>query len=729
MDYDSSGPSVSPTLTMSPTSSPLPSLPPGGVGVSISATPTTATPSPSTANQSKSSQQSSPNVGSSSQATTSAPSLTPPFPKSLPSQSEPLVTFAPPNQIQSPPTNVISSPSPTSTPPEVKLRRRQREAEASKLNKDPSSTSSTTSSTQSSRQQLMFRLQNRTISTHGSDHGRLLKDALDLYFESSTTTQKDESNEKLDAYVSEVFRQLDYHKCGTISREDFDILCEVLNISHSPLQSYRNSGIEWLSTYKPRPNSPVNPLRLDKLGEVKYRNPRGFRLSSPPPEFLYTIGPRPFWELWPHKKRKRKRLTIDDFKRSLLEQWAKHVGLNFRLSSYVPPVKCHEVVDGVDNATLQVVNKDDLIETVQQNGDRNGVVLRNEVNYKSRMGGFPYSSRSRRILSRLRKLSRRSHILTRVSRNLRSRRNFREHEGTTVKKNDANLQQHVGGSAVDHRVPPASEVDGSSNIEMGTEMSRLKSDRPRNGTRSKTNAEQNPISPTHTCQKEKSEETNNNRSAFLKHRKVESLEQQVSRQREEIIDLKEVVQDLRSSLQLSDAQNLALQVILRKMAKAEVQLPLSNQEMFRAKMNESEKQLENLVKELKEMSQVRYPTYNGGNGVHFNHNNNNHHGTNSSSGSTNNFGFSPGSVNDQSLEEEIQNTSEALGGTRAELAATEKELKATAFKLKEAASPDSPDNNSKKLGAKQKKNEPKNMDLGEAYKALERAQEELNRMR
>lgn len=52
------------------------------------------------------------------------------------------------------------------------------------------------------------------------------------------------------------------------------------------------------------------------------------------------------------------------------------------------------------------------------------------------------------------------------------------------------------------------------------------------------------------------------------------LEKQVENQQTEITGLRDVVEDLRSSLQLSDAQNLALQVLLKKMAKAEVQLPV-----------------------------------------------------------------------------------------------------------------------------------------------------------
>ena len=70
----------------------------------------------------------------------------------------------------------------------------------------------------------------------------------------------EESSASLDYYIGEVFRQLDYNRTGTVAREDFELLCEVLGLaSGSPSSSgFRNSGIEWLSSYMPRPNSPVS---------------------------------------------------------------------------------------------------------------------------------------------------------------------------------------------------------------------------------------------------------------------------------------------------------------------------------------------------------------------------------------------------------------------------------------------------------------------------------------
>ena len=94
---------------------------------------------------------------------------------------------------------------------------------------------------------------------------------------------------------------------------------------------------------------------------------------------------------------------------------------------------------------------------------------------------------------------------------------------------------------------------------------------------------------------------------------VDRLERRLSEQQEEITSLKECVTHLRGSLQLSDAQNLALQVLLKKMSKAESRLPHVEKSVFRSQMKKSEQQLENLVSELKEMSRTQYPSINSNN--------------------------------------------------------------------------------------------------------------------
>ncbi len=223
--------------------------------------------------------------------------------------------------------------------------------------------------------------------------------------------------------------------------------------------------------------------------------------------------------------------------------------------------------------------------------------------------------------------------------------------------------------------------------------------------------------------------------------KLDNLRVKVAHQQEEIGELRGVVQDLRSSLQLSDAQNLALQVLLRKVARAEGQLvngEASSQSQhqaassvstglimpgslvgrhapgvtsagaagerrsaFRARMDESERQLENLVRELKEMSQVRYPTLQQGTQHHHNgvlSTTNNNQGTASSSASTTNVYFANGgggggagtdevdaasatrAVGD--LEDRLDETAAAIGGARTELVAAEAELGQTAERLR-----------------------------------------------
>ena len=175
----------------------------------------------------------------------------------------------------------------------------------------------------------------------------------------------------LDDYIREIFRQLDYKHTGSVTREDFTLLCEVLGLNTTPPTSKRNSGLEWLASYRPRPNSPGSPLRwklyyyfyllqcllytisskiaffkciilklyltgsaiyctlfrLDKLKDVKYKHngPKPL-VKEHPTSFLWTLGPRPFWELWPNKKRRKKHLNVDEFAKCLLEQWAKTYG-------------------------------------------------------------------------------------------------------------------------------------------------------------------------------------------------------------------------------------------------------------------------------------------------------------------------------------------------------------------------------------------------------------------
>ena len=83
-------------------------------------------------------------------------------------------------------------------------------------------------------------------------------------------------------------------------------------------------------------------MRFDKLSDVKFKNSKA--AGKPPlptptptptsttvtngtsdsrPNFLFTLGPRPFWELWPLKRSKKKHLTAIEFRACLLDRWAK----------------------------------------------------------------------------------------------------------------------------------------------------------------------------------------------------------------------------------------------------------------------------------------------------------------------------------------------------------------------------------------------------------------------
>ena len=150
-------------------------------------------------------------------------------------------------------------------------------------------------------------------------------------------------------------------------------------------------------------------------------------------------------------------------------------------------------------------------------------------------------------------------------------------------------------------------------------------------------------------------------------------------QQTEIDSLKNVIDDLRSSLQLSDAQNLALQVVLKRMNKAEAQLPLVEKSEYEAKIQKSEKQLENLISELKEMSQTKYPT----------------------------LPSQIYSTSSSSQEQEME-----LSTTQLYLSSVQKELRGIACRLSQSPT-----------------NTIKDMSLSEAFDALVEAQIEIEKMR
>ncbi|CAB4057847.1 unnamed protein product [Lepeophtheirus salmonis] len=459
-----------------------------------------------------------------------------------------------------------------------------------------------------------------TNGTEESQAGWILKHALDLHFLKERPFLEDTPpfDPPLAEYIKEVFIQLDYHKTGTVSREDFDILCRFLDITSSPPQSYRNSGIEWLSSY--RTHSPVSPLKADKISDVKYhRSTEGGEsegtssLSTRPssiqnPNFLFTFGPRPFWELWPQKKRRKKRLNFEEFTRSLLEQWAKSKGISLsKVNHCFPPIV---VPPRRRKGTYRTKYYRLLPEDSTPPSEPKHVVI------LQRPSSFD-DTRTKRFVRNANRISRRCHFLKRLSR-----------------------RSHF-----------------------------------------------NPLLPRPS--------------------QVEALEKQVIQQKGEIKSLREAIHEMRSSLHLSDAQNLALQVLLRKMKDISSGVgasPSSSSEVkpsFASRsVAESEKQLENLVHELREMSQTKYPSV-GSSSAH------------QASYSSNNSTLYNTKLDDSPFEEEIAATSAALGGAKDDLILTQKELQQTVLKLQ----------------LKEIELEENSMNLTDAYKALELAQEELNKLR
>ena len=566
-----------------------------------------------------------------------------------------------------------------------------------------------------------------------NEAGRLLKFCLEKHFgqpneQSGINGGGSCQDEALDNYITEVFHQLDYHRCGTVSREDFDTLCEVLDLRPAsrptsgagavPTTShYRLSGLEWLSSYRTdRGRSPLSPLRTDKLSEVKYRGPKrpldqkdGATVQPQPPNFLFTIGPRPFWEMWPQKKRRKRRLTIDDFKRALLEQWAKTHGIASNrvsvlfsplinlasASNPTSPIKVASIAQQMTAASNGIHHRNHrhirsvrvqpipVVDTVDHARNGHAATHRSQgyIN-KGRNGlhhqqpqqpqrSVHYETRTKRFFRRLARVSRRVHFIRRLSRRIR-----RENIGPP-------LQPRIPSSSINPALRP--ESIKSQDMTDHHIPAEARPERPE---------------PVHKVMEQQVPQPPNVEKQ--KHR-VHLLERQVEHQQTEISGLRDVVEDLRSSLHLSDAQNLALQVLLKKMSKAEVEA--MGPPEFRTHMNESEKHLENLVKELKEMSQTRYPRYLP--------NANNMNGASSSTAtSINNEGCNM-TLPDFVLEDEVQETSKVLGEASDELKAATNELEVLASVTRLSSSPDAEEE----------------ISLQEAYRALETATNELNKMR
>merc|ERR1712098_116056 len=68
----------------------------------------------------------------------------------------------------------------------------------------------------------------------------------------------------------------------------------------------------------------MGPIRMDKIGEAEYRTANKSMPQRDPLQtsFLWTLGSRPFWELWPNKRLKKKRMNLEEFIQCLMLRWA-----------------------------------------------------------------------------------------------------------------------------------------------------------------------------------------------------------------------------------------------------------------------------------------------------------------------------------------------------------------------------------------------------------------------
>ena len=484
---------------------------------------------------------------------------------------------------------------------------------------------------------VVLRRNSRNVINNINESGRLLNSALARHFRSLHCNGSNGPadvpatvlSENLYNYIKDVFLQLDSHHAGYVSREDFEALCEILQIEKSPPISKRNSGLQWLSSYHPRPNTPASPIRVDRLNEAKYKPTGPKPPEKDPTSFLYTIGPRPFWELWPHKKYKKKNLKLEDFIQCLLDQWAKTHGYPLIKYAYI--------------------NKD--IKSTPQP----------DIN-KLSDSHLADDTRVQRLKRSMVRLTKRYHKLERMS------------KISPASSDQVSASQRQNGNLNGTR-------NGDPAIHTNGNVNGIKNGFPKtNGHVKETNG------PSNGFKIKKS-------SFFNSSKRIERLEKQVIQQQTEIQSLTDVVEHLRSSLQLSDAQNLALQVLLKKMAKAESKLPVAEPSDFRNQIKQSEQQLENLVSELKEMSQTKYPTI----------------PSNIYSGST--CSFNDTTQLDLGIEEELERSHESISGVQKDLTSTQKQLKDI----------------SKQLEPKESIREDLNMK--EAYKALLKTEKEIEKLR
>ena len=118
----------------------------------------------------------------------------------------------------------------------------------------------------------------KNVTNNASESGRLLNSALARHFrrlqcqvsqvQHAEVTSDDSArllSDNLYHYLVDVFSQLDSGHSGFVTRQDFESLCEILELDPAPSSSLtpgsRSSGLQWLSSYHPRPGTPASPIR------------------------------------------------------------------------------------------------------------------------------------------------------------------------------------------------------------------------------------------------------------------------------------------------------------------------------------------------------------------------------------------------------------------------------------------------------------------------------------
>ena len=114
----------------------------------------------------------------------------------------------------------------------------------------------------------------RSVVNNATESGRLLNSALARHFRrlhcngnNAGGGSMDGLSDNLYLYIRDVFNQLDSGHTGYVSRQDFLSLCEILELDMSqtpgpgPGSNTRTSGLQWLSSYHPRPGTPASPIR------------------------------------------------------------------------------------------------------------------------------------------------------------------------------------------------------------------------------------------------------------------------------------------------------------------------------------------------------------------------------------------------------------------------------------------------------------------------------------